>query len=63
LFNDIEDWIIFQIDVKEYIAQDKLGKLTVPALKKICRNYNIKCTGKKADIINTIEDYFKKLEL
>ena len=53
-------YYFLQIDVKEYIAQDKLGKLTVAALKEVCRNYNLKCTGKKVDLINTIEDYFKK---
>ncbi|CAK8674751.1 unnamed protein product [Clavelina lepadiformis] len=46
------------VDVKEYVSQGKLGKLTVQGLKEICRKYNIKGTGKKADIIQAIEDHF-----
>lgn len=37
-----------------------LNKYKIKDLKPICKNYKLKCSGCKQDIINRIEDFFKK---
>lgn len=45
------------IDVEEYAKQGKLNKLTVATLKTICQTKGFSTSGRKADLIKTIESY------
>lgn len=46
------------VDIRTEARAGRLGKLTVPVLKDFCKTSNINATGKKADLINAINDFF-----
>lgn len=46
------------IDIKTEARAGRLGRLTVPVLKDFCKASNIDVTGRKADLINAINDFF-----
>ncbi|XP_075689711.1 X-ray repair cross-complementing protein 6 isoform X2 [Rhinoderma darwinii] len=50
---------ISEAELRAYVKNGTLGKLTVPVLKESCRIYGLK-GGKKQELVNALEDYFKK---
>ncbi|XP_066452534.1 X-ray repair cross-complementing protein 6 isoform X2 [Eleutherodactylus coqui] len=51
---------ISEADLRAYVKNGTLGKLTVPVLKEFCRSYGLK-GGKKQELMDALEDYFAKL--
>ncbi|RDD40807.1 X-ray repair cross-complementing protein 5 [Trichoplax sp. H2] len=47
-----------EIDVKEYAQKGLLSKLTVNDLKAFCKTADIKCQGKKADLVAAVAAHF-----
>ncbi|XP_073500317.1 X-ray repair cross-complementing protein 6 [Phyllobates terribilis] len=50
---------ISEADLRAYVENGTLGKLTVPVLKESCRNYGLK-GGKKQELMDALVDYFNK---
>ncbi|XP_030063630.1 X-ray repair cross-complementing protein 6 [Microcaecilia unicolor] len=46
-------------DLRSYVKNNTLGKLTVPVLKEACRRYGLK-GSKKQELLDALSDYFKK---
>nr|XP_033785256.1 X-ray repair cross-complementing protein 6 [Geotrypetes seraphini]XP_033785257.1 X-ray repair cross-complementing protein 6 [Geotrypetes seraphini]XP_033785258.1 X-ray repair cross-complementing protein 6 [Geotrypetes seraphini] len=46
-------------NLKSYVKNGTLGKLTVPVLKEACRSYGLK-GSKKQELVDALSDYFKK---
>ncbi|XP_007907750.2 X-ray repair cross-complementing protein 6 [Callorhinchus milii] len=44
-------------EVRQHVRKDSLGKLTVPVLKEVCRQYGLK-TGKKQELMDAISAHF-----
>ncbi|XP_075038904.1 X-ray repair cross-complementing protein 6 [Mixophyes fleayi] len=53
------DTSISEAELRAYVKNGTLGKLTVPVLKDSCRVYGLK-GGKKQELIDALVDYFKK---
>uniref|UniRef100_H2Y8Q5 SAP domain-containing protein n=1 Tax=Ciona savignyi TaxID=51511 RepID=H2Y8Q5_CIOSA len=47
-----------EVNIKEAVENRTLGKFTVLQLKEICKELGVKSSGKKADIITSIMDYY-----
>ncbi|XP_040263015.1 X-ray repair cross-complementing protein 6 [Bufo bufo] len=50
---------ISEAELRAYVKNGTLGKLTVPVLKESCRNYGLK-GGKKQELVDALVDYFNK---
>lgn len=50
---------ISEAELRAYVKNGTLGKLTVPVLKESCRNYGLK-GGKKQELVDALADYFNK---
>ncbi|KAG8570211.1 hypothetical protein GDO81_011152 [Engystomops pustulosus] len=50
---------ISEAELKAYVKNGTLGKLTVPVLKEACRTYGLK-GGKKQELVDALVDYFNK---
>nr|XP_002122561.2 X-ray repair cross-complementing protein 5 [Ciona intestinalis] len=48
-----------EVNIQEAVNNNALGKYTVVQLKEICRELEVKCTGKKADLISAITAYYE----
>ncbi|XP_078494150.1 X-ray repair cross-complementing protein 5 [Ciona intestinalis] len=48
-----------EVNIQEAVKNNALGKYTVVQLKKICRELEVKCTGRKADLISAITSYYE----
>ncbi len=46
-----------EVDVVAYFREGKLGKLTVPVLKKFLKSVGISNLGKKADLVQLAETF------
>ncbi|KAM4651384.1 X-ray repair cross-complementing protein 6 [Discoglossus pictus] len=50
---------VSEADLRNYVKNGTLGKLTVPVLKEACRGYGLK-GAKKQELVDALTDYFKK---
>ncbi|OCT85332.1 hypothetical protein XELAEV_18023498mg [Xenopus laevis] len=53
------DVSISEDELRTYVKNGTLGKLTVPALKEACRGYKLK-GSKKQELVDALVEYFKK---
>ncbi|XP_063796528.1 X-ray repair cross-complementing protein 6 [Pseudophryne corroboree] len=53
------DTALSEAELRAYVKNGTLGKLTVPVLKESCRVYGLK-GGKKQELLDALIDYFKK---
>ncbi|XP_035167011.1 X-ray repair cross-complementing protein 5 [Oxyura jamaicensis] len=51
---------ISEDSLRSYVQAGTLGKLTVPALKDVCRLYGLRSGGKKQELIDALTEYFNK---
>ncbi|KAM8931167.1 X-ray repair cross-complementing protein 6 isoform 2-T2 [Pelodytes ibericus] len=53
------DISVSEAELRNYVKNGTLGKLTVPVLKEACRGYGLK-GGKKQELVDALNDYFTK---
>ncbi|KAG8436475.1 hypothetical protein GDO86_007535 [Hymenochirus boettgeri] len=53
------DISISEVELRNYVKNGTLGKLTVPILKEACRGFKLK-GSKKQELMDALVDYFKK---
>lgn len=49
---------ISEDSLRSYVQNGTLGKLTVSALKDMCRHYRLRSGGKKQELIDALTEYF-----
>ncbi|XP_061495270.1 X-ray repair cross-complementing protein 6 [Rhineura floridana] len=51
---------ISEEELRNHIQKGTLGKLTVPVLKDVCRNYRLVGGAKKQELLDAVTEYFSK---
>ncbi|XP_028603564.2 X-ray repair cross-complementing protein 6 isoform X1 [Podarcis muralis] len=51
---------ISEEDLRNHVQKGTLGKLTVPVLKEVCRNYKLTAGTKKQELLDAVTEYFSR---